>query len=146
MFSALAYFQTIWHQCYSGSSSLVCSELNTKLELHALWGNQRIAHMYNNALNVQLSTSLHLKCVWEDISMKDIKALLKILEWFKKSVWIIAVIRYPSLTWFFSHFNPDHYIKHLKRYFYKRLTLKWNAIISILNEPNTLHFTLRKIS
>lgn len=29
-------------------TSLICSELNIKLELHALWGNQRTAHMYKN--------------------------------------------------------------------------------------------------
>lgn len=45
--------------------------------------------------------------------------LLKILEWFKKPVWITAVISYPSLTFFFSHFIRDHEIEHLKTYFYK---------------------------
>lgn len=45
--------------------------------------------------------------------------LLKILEWFKKPVWIIAVISYPNLTFFFSHFIRDHEIEHLKTYFYK---------------------------
>lgn len=63
MFSALPYFETIWQQCLSGSPILICSELNIKLDrkkktekldLRALWGNQRTAHMNNNVLNVQL--------------------------------------------------------------------------------------------
>lgn len=54
MFSALPYFETIWQQCLSGSPSLICSELNIKLALHAPWGNQRTAHMNNNVPNEQL--------------------------------------------------------------------------------------------
>lgn len=54
MFSALAYFQSIWHLWMPlWCARLMCSDLSITLELYALWGKQGTAHIQRSLPNAE---------------------------------------------------------------------------------------------